>query len=43
MRLFTGILVGVAGVWFAFPYLEEWADDARRELENRWARAGLKR
>lgn len=38
MRLLTGILMGTGAVWFTFPYLEEWADDARREIENRWSR-----
>ena len=41
MRLLTGMSAGLAMAWFALPYIDAWADEARRDLERGWARAGL--
>lgn len=41
MRLITGVLFGLGTAWFAFPYLEETAHDVMREIETKFARAGL--
>lgn len=41
MRLVTGILMGLAVVWLLFPLLEDWADDARQQIEEKFARAGM--
>lgn len=41
MRLLTGLLFGIGGVWLAFPYLEEAFADVARDIEARFLRAGL--
>lgn len=41
MRLITGILMGLAVVWLLFPMLNEWAADARREIEQKYTPMGV--
>jgi uncharacterized membrane protein len=41
MRLLTGVLFGMGLVWFAYPYLEEWFAEARRDIGAKFERAGL--
>lgn len=38
MRLLTGLLFGVACVWLAYPYLEQWAVETRERLAARLRR-----
>lgn len=42
MRLVTGVLFAVGGVWFAYPYLEASFDGIKRELEVKFQAAGLR-
>jgi uncharacterized membrane protein len=34
MRMFTGMLFGLAVVWFSFPYINQIADDKLKQLKN---------
>ena len=41
MRLITGILFGIACVWLAYPYLEQFANETRDRLADKLQRAGV--
>ncbi len=41
MRLLTGTLFGLGAAWLALPYLAEFFDETRAQIEAKFARAGL--
>jgi uncharacterized membrane protein len=41
LRLITGSLFAIGGVWFAYPYLEDAFAGLRQDLEAKFQRAGL--
>jgi uncharacterized membrane protein len=41
MRLLTGTLFGLGAAWLSLPYLAEFFDDTRAQIEAKFARAGL--
>ena len=41
MRLLTGVLFGVACVWLAYPYLEQFANETWDRLNDKLQRAGV--
>jgi hypothetical protein len=41
MRLSTGLLFGLAAVWFGFPYLDEFFGDIKAQIQAKFQRAGL--
>jgi uncharacterized membrane protein len=41
MRLLTGTLFGLGAAWVSLPYLAEFFDDTRYQIEDKFRRAGL--
>jgi len=42
MRLLTGLLFGLAAVWFGFPYLDEFFSEIKTHIQIKFQRAGLR-
>ncbi|MHB1449070.1 MAG: DUF2085 domain-containing protein [Bellilinea sp.] len=41
MRLVTGLLFGAGVVWFGFPYLNEYFEDFKLKIQEKFQRAGI--
>lgn len=41
MRLISGIFFGAGVVWFGYPYLAEYFEDFKHNIQEKFARAGL--
>ena len=42
MRLITGILFGAGVVWFGYPYLDEFFEDIKLKIQEKFQRAGVR-
>ncbi len=42
MRLITGILFGAGVVWFGYPYLDEFFEDIKLKIQEKFQRAGIR-
>jgi hypothetical protein len=41
MRLISGVFFGAGVVWFGYPYLNEYFEDFKLKIQEKFARAGI--